>query len=348
MTPGPLRVVVIGAGWVAGDRHLPAILGDPDAELVGIADRNVDRARAMADTAAGRAGRPVRATDDVDALLAEAPDVVHITTSPWSHADIAIRAFAHGAHVFTEKPMAMDSAEARAMVDAAAAADRLLCVSHNFLFSDAMTRARRILDGTPVDYVAGLQMSAPTRRLPTWFRDLPAGLLFDEIPHMLYTQADLLGGDLELDHVRAEFDADGHPRIVEVLTRGATGRGQVTMNFVSPVSEWHVMASASTAVVGLDLFRDITVDLGPDGEHGSMDIARSSFSAIAGHVAGFARAGTRWVRNRQFWGHDMLIGRFHDAVRHGTAPPVPVDDALGVVALTDALLAELEVAAPST
>lgn len=341
MTQTPLRVIVAGAGWVAGARHVPSILAVPSTQLIGVYDRSLDRARSLATDVASSTGNPVRASDDFAELLREQPDVVHVTSSPWSHHDLCIGALEAGAHVFTEKPMAMDSPQARAMADAAISADRLLCVSHNFLYSDAMARARHLLGGTPVDYVLGLQLSADSRRLPEWYRDLPAGLLFDEIPHMLYTQNDLLGGSLTLDHVRGRLDDDGHPKTVEVLVTGSSGQGQVTMNFASPVSEWHVMASTRGRVVGLDLFRDIAVALGPDGAHGSLDIARSSATAIGGHIAGFVRAGTRWVRHRQFWGHDVLIRAFYDAIRSGSPSPVSIGDALGIVELTDSLLVEL-------
>ncbi len=169
--------------------------------------------------------------------------------------------------------------------------------------------------------------------------------MFDEAPHLVYTLNDLLGGGLRLDHARGDIDDDGQPRAVELLVAGRTGRGQITMVFDAPVSEWHVMASASTGVVGLDLFRDISVGLAPDGAHGALDIARSSASALAGHTLGFVKAGTRLATKRQFWGHDVLISRFVDAVAHNGAAPVPVEDALAVVDFTDAVLASLGLSA---
>jgi hypothetical protein len=158
---------------------------------------------------------------------------------------------------------------------------------------------------------------------------------------MLYSATHLLGGDLEVDHVRADFDGGSCPRTAEVWLRGRTGRGQITMVFCSPVSEWHIMASAKERFVDVDLFRDITLELGPDGAHRSSDIARSSVSAVGGHVAGFLHAGARWVTGRQFWGHDVLIGRFYDAVQGNGPVPVPINDALNVVAVTDDILAHL-------
>jgi predicted dehydrogenase len=336
-----VRVGIAGAGWVAEARHLPSYVRHPLVELVAVFDRRQERAGALA----ARAPGAVLATADLDRFLAEGLDVVSIATSPWSHYEIAIKAAAAGAHVFTEKPMAMDGREARDMACAAADAGRLLGVSHNFLHSKAMQETRRRLNGATVDYAAGLQLSAKTRRLPDWYQRLPGGLMFDEAPHLVYTLNDLLGGGVRLDHARGDVDDAGQPRAIELLVAGRTGRGQITMVFDAPVSEWHVMASASVGVVGLDLFRDISVGLAPDGAHGPLDIARSSASAIGGHALGFAKAGTRLVTRRQFWGHDVLIGRFIDAVAHHGPAPVSVDDALAVVDFIDAVLASLGLSA---
>lgn len=338
----PIRVGIAGAGWVAAARHLPSYLRVADVEVVAVYDRRIQRAERLA----AEAPHSPLATDDLDRFLAEGLDIVSVATSPWSHCEIAVRALQAGAHVFTEKPMALDGDEARTMIDAASSADRLLSVSHNFLWSTAMQQARRKLGGLPVEYATGLQLSAETRRLPTWYQGLPGGLMFDEAPHLVYTLDNLLGGALRLEHARGDFQ-DGQPRSVELLVSGSTGRGQITMIFTAPVSEWHVMASARSGVVGIDLFRDIAVGLKPDGAHLAKDIARSSATAVGGHVLGFARAGGRLVTKRQFWGHDRLIADFVAAVRDGGEAPVTPVQSLAVVDFTDQVLAALDLSVGS-
>lgn len=339
--PVRMRVGIAGAGWVASARHAPALLARPDAAIAAVYDRDPARASRLADSIAKKSNGAVSHHCDADAFLRQGLDLVHVTSSPWSHHDLAIAALNAGAHVFTEKPMAMNLAQAQAMASVAGTRGRLLCVSHNFLYAESMQRARRRLGDAPIDYVAGLQLSSARRRLPAWYRDLPGGLMFDEIPHMVYSLDALLGGKLVVDHARATYEQAGHPRTVDVLVRGRSGPGQITMVFSAPVSEWHIMASSRRQVIGVDLFRDITMRLGPDGSHGSVAIARSSASALAGHVTGFAQAGARWITGRQFWGHDTLIGEFLDAIRESRPTPIPLHDALNVVAFTDSLLEAL-------
>lgn len=333
----PLRVGLVGPGWVACDRYLPVLTRRADIEVVGVADRDPERASTT--TARYGAGRGV---GSLDALLELGPDAVFVTTPPPSHPELVLGALEAGCHVFVEKPIAIRSDDAASMVEAAEHAGRLLCVSHNFLWSHAAREATRHLRGQAVRYATAMQLSSHRRRLPTWYGELPGGLLLDESPHLLYTLDHALGGDLTLDDLRADLDeATGHPRVVELWVRGRTGRGQATMVFDSPVSEWHVGLVADERVVDLDLFRDICVTVPSDGAHTARDILGTSARAIAGHVRGFALAGARYSTGRQFWGHDTLIGEFITAARTGAPSPVPPADALAIARLTDQVLDRL-------
>jgi scyllo-inositol 2-dehydrogenase (NADP+) len=334
-----VRVGMIGTGWVAQARHIPSFAGHSDVQIVGIYDRHLEHAQRVADKLPS--ARPVA---DLDELFALGPDLISIATPPWSHAELAVTAFEHGAHVFTEKPMAMNTAEARAMVAASERANRMLCVSHNFVFSRAVARGQRFLADSAVHYVAGVQLSSLERRLPSWYQELPGGLLFDEVPHLLYL-LDHFIGPMVVEHVRFRGSAGSEPRAAEVLL-GGTAPGQITMVFGAPVSEWQVVVTGDRGVVALDLFRDIAVRVRPDGAHRAGDILKTSVKAVVGHTAGFVASGTRLALHRTFWGHDVLIHRFVDATLGRGPMPVTTDQALRVVGIAERLVDELsEVAA---
>jgi scyllo-inositol 2-dehydrogenase (NADP+) len=332
-----VRVGILGTGWVAQDRHIPAFRSHPEVELVTVFDRIPERAAPAAERAGVR-----RWSTNLQEFLASGLDIVSIATPPWTHAELAVAAIESGAHVFTEKPMAMSLPEAESMLAAARAAGRLLCVSHNFQFSRAVVRAKRFLGPEPhLMYAAGVQLSSLRRRLPTWYEDLPGGLLFDEIPHMLYLLQHFLG-PLDVDHVRSRRGLGGHqPGSVEVLVTGERGPGQIAMVFDAPVSEWQVVLTSPAGVVALDLFRDIAVRVPPDGAHKPLDILQTSARALADHATGFVASGARYAMGQISWGHDALIGRFVDATLGRGPVPVRADEALGVVRVTDRILAEL-------
>jgi scyllo-inositol 2-dehydrogenase (NADP+) len=329
----PIRFGVIGGGWVASDRHIPSLMRLDSTELVAVYDRATERAQRAAPEG-------VLATSSLDELFAQELDAVCICTSPWSHAELAIGAFEHGVHVLCEKPMALNESDATAMVDAATRADRLLCISHNFLWSDAMGRGLDVLaESGSLRYAAGIQLSSEGRRLPSWYQDLDGGLLFDEIPHMLYILDRLLGSPLVVDDVRHDWaDRDHEPQVCEVRLRGDRALGQITMVFGSPVSEWHVASVAERNVVDVDLFRDVMVATGSDGAHTAREVLATSARMTGGHLLGFARSGVRLARHRQYWGHDGLIDAFAAAVRDGGPSPVPTDSALSVVRATDTII----------
>src|SRR5262245_55998949 len=110
-----MRAALIGCGKIA-KMHVSALAG-AGVELVAVGDRDPQRAAQIAALAPG-----ARAYGDFDALLADVrPDVVHVLTSPTSHAALAIKAAEAGAHVLVEKPVALSTAEADAMIDAACA-----------------------------------------------------------------------------------------------------------------------------------------------------------------------------------------------------------------------------------
>lgn len=73
-------------------------------------------------------------------------DIVDIAAPPRLHAQIAIAAAEAGKHVFCEKPLAMDAAEARAMLAAVQAAGVTHYLNHNYRRVPAVMLAKQLID----------------------------------------------------------------------------------------------------------------------------------------------------------------------------------------------------------
>lgn len=116
-----MRVVVVGLGNM-GQSHALAHHATDDAEILALVSRTPP------DLPAELRGYPW--TSDLDDALALAPDLVVIATYSDSHAEIALKAIRAGAHVFVEKPLATNVADARAVVDAAQTTGRKLVVGY--------------------------------------------------------------------------------------------------------------------------------------------------------------------------------------------------------------------------
>jgi predicted dehydrogenase len=116
-----IRVLVVGLGTM-GRSHALAHHRHPGAKIVGLVNRSaVDLPEFL------RAYPRPRTFEDGLALR---PDLVVIATRPDSHADLAIRAMEAGAHVFVEKPLAPNVADAKRVVAVARARGRKLVVGY--------------------------------------------------------------------------------------------------------------------------------------------------------------------------------------------------------------------------
>jgi predicted dehydrogenase len=336
-----LRVGVIGAGWVAANRHLPAYRRHRGAEVRAIFDPTPQRAAGLA----RRFGIP-RHHHEIEPFLAQGLDIVSICSPPWAHAQQAVAALHAGAHVFCEKPMALTVADAESMVRAAGEAGRTICVSHNFLYSRAVMRAETLLSGDRPIHAAAVQLTSLHRRLPSWHERLPGGLFADETPHMVYLLRRFLG-PLSLESATARTRAgSATPDAAQIVLAGRTGLGSLTFVSGAAISEWHLILTAPSAVVAIDLFRDVAVRVGQDGRHRALDVVRSSVRAIAGHATGVVTSGANIAVRRQSWGHGKLIGAFLDAVAAEAPSPVDPSESVETVRLTSRILDVAGLAAP--
>ncbi len=116
----PLRVALVGCGAVSKTNLMPVLAGHEGLTITMLVDRDEGRARALAE-----AYGVSRVGTDMDVLRKEDVDAVVLATPPAHHAPGTMALASRGIHVFVEKPMAITSADAEAMV-AAADANRVV------------------------------------------------------------------------------------------------------------------------------------------------------------------------------------------------------------------------------
>lgn len=133
------RLGFLGVGWI-GRHRMEAMLATGAVEAAVIAEPSAETAAEAAKLAPG-----AEIVGGLEALLAAGVDGVVIATPSALHADQAIRALDAGAAVFCQKPLGRTAAEARSVVDAARAADRLLGVDLSYRFTDGMRRIRELI-----------------------------------------------------------------------------------------------------------------------------------------------------------------------------------------------------------
>lgn len=135
--------------------------------------------RGHADTAAWLAGaypHLARTTDGQAILRDPGVEAVVIATPIATHAALVQAALEAGKHVFVEKPLATDPAEARALVQLAAAQRRVLFVGHVFLYHPAFERLQQLAVQDPVRFAA-----MAWQKLGTFEEDLYWNLVSHEL-----------------------------------------------------------------------------------------------------------------------------------------------------------------------
>lgn len=195
-----LKVAIVGCGKIADD-HVAYLEHMKGCEIVGVCDTEPLMARQFYERF------PVkRCFTDLRELLGEAkPDVVHITTPPESHFDIASLCLEAGCHIYVEKPFTLHAEEAERLVALAKQKDLKITAGHNGQFTHAARSMRALvqsgfLGDRPVHmesyFCYGLGSSAYAAAFLTdrrhWIRRLPGKLLQNTISHGIASIAEFL------------------------------------------------------------------------------------------------------------------------------------------------------------
>lgn len=145
MTASPaeriLTTAIIGVGhW--GANVLRVLAGNPRSRLKYICDLDTVTLQQQAAYYAGPAATPSFST----VLSDPAVQAVFIATEAPRHFELASAALAAGKHVFVEKPMTLNSRDARTLIDKAAAAQRKLMVGHLLEYHPAFDSIRDLIE----------------------------------------------------------------------------------------------------------------------------------------------------------------------------------------------------------
>jgi predicted dehydrogenase len=159
-SPAPVRLAIIGCGAVATVNHLPAITASRRVEATVLVDADAARAEDLA----RRFGVKYSTTDWRNARDLFDAAVVALPNS--LHAPVGIALLAAGVHVLVEKPMALSTAEADAMIAAAERAGAVLAVGLDFRFTGAARLVKSLLENRILGQLRGLDLRQGV--IPRW------------------------------------------------------------------------------------------------------------------------------------------------------------------------------------
>ncbi|NIK31783.1 oxidoreductase [Xanthomonas arboricola] len=228
--PKPFNLAVVGYGYVGRTFHAPLIAGTPGLALHSVVSSKPQQVQADFPD--------VIVLADLETALADpALDAVVLATPNQTHAPYALQALAAGKHVLVDKPFALDAAQAREVVAAAAAAGRIVSVFQNRRWDADFLTVRRLIDegqlGEVVEFHSHFDRFRPQVRDRWRESDIPgAGLWYDLGPHLLDQALQLfgtpqaIGADLQRQRNQARSDDYFHvtlryPRLRVILHAGS-------------------------------------------------------------------------------------------------------------------------------
>ena len=233
-----LRLAISGAGAIAERAHIPAFLQIPGVEIIAVQSRTAAKAEAVARSLAARI------YTDFDQMLArERPDAVGIFTPNRLHCEFALKALAAGCHVLVEKPMAATAADARRMVAATQAADRILMVAMQRRYSGLERIVKEALEagaiGAPHFLRARLSHGGPQFWAPgqNWFfsrQEAGGGAMLDLGVHVadlaIWMMGEIAAVIGRVGAVRTNIDVEDHGAMIVEFRSGASGVIEASWN----------------------------------------------------------------------------------------------------------------------
>lgn len=175
-----IRIGILGAAKIAPPVVINTARDNPDFEVVAVAARDSERAKAYA-----AEHKIPHVAKDYDALVRlDDVDLVYNALPPAGHAKWTIAALEAGKHVLCEKPFAMNAAQVRRMNDAASKARGKLVEAFHYRHHNVMKRAVEIARsgelGTFVRVAADFSVPIPYREGELrWTREQGGGALMD-------------------------------------------------------------------------------------------------------------------------------------------------------------------------
>ena len=303
----PLRLGIVGCGWVALERHLPSLRHVEEVEVVALADtdpRALRRAAAFAPSARHYESAAELAADPI-------VEAVAVCVPPTGHVDVALVAISHGKHVLVEKPLAASLGDTDRLATEAGESPVKVVVGFNFRRHRFVTRTRQLIAAGELGAVTCIR-SAFTNDVPfddaaRWrgSRSLGGGGILDRAVHEIDLWRFLL--DDEVAAVSAYAVPGRTEDDVAVVTAQMRGGALATIVVLdSAVVSHELTVYGSRAAARLDLcrFDGFSIETSahlPGSPRARLNRARTTLSDPKGSARAIRRGGDHLLTYEDEW-----------------------------------------------
>lgn len=356
-----LKVAIVGCGKIADD-HAAQLQRIKECEIVGVCDTEPLMARQFYERF------PVkRFFTDLSELLSQArPDVVHVTTPPESHFDIASLCLEAGCHVFVEKPFTLCEEEAARLIALANRRDLKITAGHNGQFTHVARRLRALvqsgfLGGEPVHmesyFCYGLGNGAYASAFLTdrrhWIRRLPGKLLQNTISHGIASIAEFLTTEspkvTAYGFLSPSLKSMGETEIIDELrviiheTNGVTAYFTFSSQMRPSLHQFRIYGHRNGLI--LDQDQNTLIKLRGTGYKSYLEKFLPPVLFAGQYLGNLRRNISSFLRNdfHMKSGLKYLIESFHHSIVDGTPVPIPYGEILLTARIMDEIFAQLDV-----
>jgi D-apiose dehydrogenase len=238
-TPRPYRFVICGAGFWA-HYQLAAWKEIPGVECVGICDRDLARARKLAD----EFSIPIVSDQFADIVQSSQADFVDIISSPESHAELVRAASELGKGVICQKPMTPTWTECLSLVELCDRNKTWFAIHENWRWQKPLLRLRQILEsgiiGTPfrcnLSFITGFDVFAnqPTLKEQKRFIIADLGCHLLDYARSLFGEADQISCNV----LQSDRSYAGE-NVATIMLRMNNQQTIVTLNMAYALSPIH-------------------------------------------------------------------------------------------------------------
>ena len=215
-----VRVGLIGIGGMGGC-HFYNYEKIPNAELVAVCDVRENVAKEKV------GDRNIKIYTDYNKMIKnEKLDMIDICTPSFLHADMAVKLLKKGYHVLCEKPMTLNTRDAKRVTFVANEAEKNFMVAHVVRFMGPYTYLRKVIETKELGRLIRLEMkrisSIPTWSWEDWMRDekLSGGVVTDLSIHDLDFVQSIMGMPDKIDAYRYQMTNNNDTVVTNMLYDG--------------------------------------------------------------------------------------------------------------------------------
>jgi len=341
-----MKIGLIGCGRVAGI-HMHAYASIHGAEVVAVADIDIERAKAFAKTY--RISKAYR--DHSDLLEMKDLDFVDICTPTSTHPSIACDAARSGRDILLEKPMALNTSDCERMISESEKNGVRFCVCHNQLFAPSVMQARSLVGSESFDLTSfktvhkeNFELLRAMGLANDWnVTAEQKGVLWEVGCHHAYLQLHFLPNISEVYAMGSKVRYPVYDEFTVLLRTPNRQYGVMDISWLATEAEMtYEFCGSDGRRVQIDLDHEYLTEKSQRPPYSIGDAVRGAYVDEKRVLKKWMQFGVNYLRKRKMLSHVNLIGNFVESLEKDDPPPVSPEDGRNAIRLLECIEKSLD------